>query len=393
MEDGNLQDKLNIVQDERMKLLKENSKLRKDVEMFSKSEETLSGQVKTLEGKVDLLEQEKYSLSMEISSLKCDLSIKETEIKRQSTKLTQLGEIRIAVEDKYTKQKEKLQKILNSEKEFFKALQEVMDYYYDCLIKYSRFNIKCLYKLMVSENMNIQQELKEDFQQKYNTLRILKGDLEIPSVKVNKDAIFKNLQQRVAFFQDIDFDKTQMAFDKLLDEMRVQGVKIEVNDMNIFVDSKQGAKLQTRGSIMGNSFNEDLNDSMNDLNTSQTMFLQDLDKDTASTATNVGGFATLSDHFGSIKAQIQAKISETQLPDYENIQKILEEVNGFVDFINTNVDLGQNEKKVAQVDQTPRNSGAKAAGFGAQIDGILNQIEPKADTATVKEIVGSKQSS
>ena len=43
MEDGNLQDKLNIVQDERMKLLKENSKLRKDVEMFTKSEETLSG--------------------------------------------------------------------------------------------------------------------------------------------------------------------------------------------------------------------------------------------------------------------------------------------------------------------------------------------------------------
>lgn len=334
-------DGFNTGSDERLKLVRENNKLRKEVELFQKSEDSLTSQVRSLESKVDQLEEEKYKLLEEVSSIKCDLNIKDTENKRSKTKLDQIRSQCLALEERYLKQKEKLQKVMSSEKEFYKALQEVLDYYYESLLKYSQFSTKMLYKLMVNESINIQQELKEEFNTKMTGLKILKENIEIPSVKVNKNSLFRNLKQRVAFFQDINFDKTQLAFDKLLSELKNQGVKLEVGDMTLFVDGITASKIAKRGSIYDDT--SVLNESYGtDPNMSQTMFLADLDKmdntmNMSGTAKG-GSFTSLSDHLNALKTQLSGKPEEG--PDYQNMNKILQDMTNFVDFLHGNIDNG-----------------------------------------------------
>lgn len=336
------QDGFGAGSEERLKLVRENNKLRKEVDLFMKSEEQLTSQVKSLESKVDALEEDKYKLMEEVSSLKCDINIRETENMRSAAKLEQIRNQCIGMENKYVKQKEKLQKVVSSEKEFYKALQEVLDYYYDCLLKYSRFSTKMLYKLMVNENVNIQQELKEDFSSKMGNLKILSSSIDIPSVKVNKTSLFRNLKQRVAFFQDINFDKTQLAFDKLLSELKNQGVKLEVGDMTLFVDGATASRISKRG---GSIYEENsiLNDSYGtDPNMSQTMFLADLDKmdNTINTSGMAKGrsYGSLSEHLNALKSQLSGKPEEG--PDYQTMNKVLQEVTGFVDFLHGNIDIG-----------------------------------------------------
>lgn len=335
--------------EERLKLLRENVKLRKDAEMFQKKEEQLAASLKQLENKVDALEQEKYRLLENLSSAKCDLSIKETESRRSQIKMEQMRQNCLAIEERYLKQKEKLQKVVNSEKEFYKALQEVLDYYYDSLIKYSRFTTKMLYKLMVNESLSIQQELKEDFATKMNTLKILTANIEIPSVKVNKTSLFRNLQQRVAFFQDIDFDKTQMAFDKLLEEMKSQGFKLEVGDMTVLVDGSRVSQYNKRGGYLLED-NSILNESVGDANTSQTFFLADLDKmDTTLTLSRTSKsqtYGSLGDYLNSLKAQLRARPEEG--PDFQHLNKVLREVTDFVDFLGSSSEFGNDPSKVTQ---------------------------------------------
>jgi hypothetical protein len=343
-------DRLPQGSEERLKLLREIGKLKKEVEMFQKNEEQLTSSVKSLETKVDSLEEEKYKLMEELSSVKCDLNIKETESKRSLLKMNQMREQCLALEDRYVKQKEKLQKVVSSEKEFYKALQEVLDYYYDSLIKYSRFTTRMLYKLMVNEGINIQQDLKEDFSAKMNTLKIITSNIDIPSVKVNKNTLFRNLQQRVAFFQDIDFDKTQFAFDRLLEEMKSQGVKLEVKqelgDMTLMMDGSKAGRYSKRNSSMLDDTSI-LNESIGDANTSQTFFLADLDKDLTmnySGVSKIPSYPTLGEHLNSLKSQMKFKPEEG--PDYQNLNKVLKEVTDFVDFLSSNVDYGNDRNKV-----------------------------------------------
>ena len=338
--------------DERQRLLQENTRMRRDLETFQRSEEQATGQIKILEKKIDGLEFEKYKLLDEINNLKSDVNLKETEVKRHLAKSNKLTEQCLDLESRYKKKCEKLESIQNSEKEFYKGLQEVIDYYYESLLNYARFSTKSLCKLMVNENMNVTAELKDEFMGRYNTLRILNGSIDIPSVKVKKQQLFKNLQQRVAFFQDIDFDKTQLAFDKLLEEMKNQGVKLEIGDMNVFLDNTKAGKLSKRGSILGGyDENSILNESANDINTSQTMFLADLDKsenqmNTSGVSTKGASFTSLGEHLSAIKKDIKGKIDETKTPDYQSINKVLKEVNDLMEFISNNVDVGQSDKKV-----------------------------------------------
>jgi uncharacterized protein YoxC len=342
--------------DERQRLLQENNRMRRDLETFQKNEEQATAQIKTLEKKVDGLEFDKYKLLEEINTLKCDVNLKETEVKRLNATLNKMKEQCIAIEAKYAKQKEKIENIQNAEKDFFKGLQEVIDYYYDCLLSYARFSTKSLCKLMVNEPLNIQGELKDEFVTKYNTLKILNGSIDIPSVKVKKQQLFRNLQQRVAFFQDIDFEKNQMAFDKLLDEMKNQGVKLEIGDMNVFLDNTKKRELSKKGSVLGNPYDDNsfLDNSALDVNTSSnSMFLADLEKSENQLNTSgiikSGGFSSLGEHLNAIKKDLKGKIDETKAPDYEMINKVLKEVNDLMEFINNQVDIGQSDKKVNKI--------------------------------------------
>jgi hypothetical protein len=342
MAQTNAEDNFITSSEERLKFLRENNKLKREVEMFEKNEDLLTSQVRTLESKVDALEEERYRLMEQVSSMRCDLDMKDTECRRSMAKLNQMREQYLALEQKYQRQKEKVQKVASSEKEFYKALQEVLDYYYDSLQKYGRFCTKMLYKLMVNENVNIQNELKNEFSAKMTNLKILTGTIEIPSVKVSKTTLFRNLKQRVAFFQDIDFDKTQTAFDKLLEELKSQGVKLEIGDMTVFLDGHKTAVLSKRGSIYEE--NSLLNDSLtSDGNASQTLFLADLDRMdntmSLSGAAKQGSFATLGEHLANLKSQMSAKASEG--PDYQQMNRVLRDVGDFVDFLHGNFDPGQ----------------------------------------------------
>ena len=342
-----------------MKLIKENNSLKKQLMVFKSNEETMESRVEAIKQQIDGFDMERYKLMDEISSLKCDLNLKETALDRSSKKMNQIKEGYLALEKKYQKQKEKLQSVLDSEKDFFKALQEVIDFYYDSLLKYSRFTTKLMYKLMMNEAFNIQEELKEDFVARHSTLKILNNNLQIPSLKINRTTVFKRLHQKVAFFQDIDFEKSQAVFDKLLQEMQTQGLKMEVNDAAIMNESKAAKFLRMKGSMMSTSFDDAsymlLNDSIGDASTSNNFLLADLDRpDNTSgnlgSGTRNGGFNNFSEHVEAIKSQIKAKLANEEDLDYVQMNKIFGDIGDLTEFVICNVDMGQVDKKVPSSD-------------------------------------------
>ena len=341
--------------EERLKLLRENNHLKKQIATFQMNEEAMEAKIDKLKADLDGFDMEKYKLMDEVNSLKYELDIKETSIDRAHKKVNQLKEHYLLLEAKYQKQKEKMQTVLNAEKEFFKAMQEVVDYYYDCLLKYSRFTTKILYKLMMNETLNIHKELKEEFIAKHCSLKILNATLDIPALKTSKTQVFKNLHQRVAFFSDIDFDKTQSVFDRLLDEVKKHDLRVEVTDSTLLSEPKTIRFDKTRGSAMSSSYEDSsymLNESTGDANTSQTLFLADLDRSEsgsnglgASTRAS-NSFVLLADSIDAIKGLVRSKLQAHEELDYSQLNKVLSDISELMDFVVANVDLGQTDRKV-----------------------------------------------
>lgn len=388
--------------EERLKLLRENNHLKKQIATFQMNEEAMESKIDKLKADLDGFDMEKYKLMDEINSLKYELDIKETSIDRAHKKVNQLKEHYLLLESKYQKQKEKMQTVLNSEKEFFKAMQEVVDYYYDCLLRYSRFTTKILYKLMMNEGLNIQKELKEEFIAKHCSLKILNANLDIPALKTSKSQVFKNLHQRVAFFSDIDFDKTQSVYDRLLEEVKKHDLKVEVNDSTLLGEPKTIRYDKMRSSAMSSSYEDSsymLNESIGDANTSQTLFLADLDRSEngssglgASTRAS-NSFVLLADSIDAVKGVVRSRLQANEELDYSQLNKVLSDISELMDFIVSNVDMGQTDRKVlARNRQAAKGKTAfgKSKNYSIEIDNILDDMESRATPEAVRGIVSSR---
>lgn len=347
------------VSGERQKLIREAAALRKQLEHYQRSEEKQVQAFKALELRVDELERDKYKLIEEGSSLRCDLNLKESENKRLMQRLDQVSKQCVTLTERYNTQKQKIDTIIQHEKEFFKALQEVIDYYYESLMGFSRFHLKSMYKLMVGEPLSIYTDLREDFVNRHKKLAILNASLEIPTIKISKKVLFKNIHQRVAFFQDLDFDKMQLTFDRILEEMKRSGLKIEAHDMNMssLMDTKQSSRLQKKGSAMGNPEDE-LNESVGDINTSQTMFLSDLEKSDIQLAGNgvirSETFGSLGDCLKALKDRIKNKPTTSEgdkqgieTIDLDMVSRAIRDMSEMVEFLNSNLHLSPEDRKAS----------------------------------------------
>lgn len=387
--------------EERQKLIREVTAMRKQLLLFQKNEERQTELVKKLESRVDELETEKYREVAVVSSLKIDLNLKESENKRLGQRIDQLSKQCTTLTERYTVQKQKIDTLVQHEKEFFKALQEVIDYYYDSLIGFSKFHLKSMYKLMVGEQLNVQTELKEDIIARHSKLAILNTSLEIPTVKISKKVLFKNIHQRVAFFNDLEFDRMQLTFDRILDGLKRSGLKIEANDMNmsVLIDSKQSSRFRKGGS----NHEDELNESVGDINTSQTMFLSDLEKSDLHLPGNSGKgetFGSLGECLKALKDRIKAKSGAIE-PDKQGldtaemdmVSRVIRDMSEMVDFLNSNINPGNEEKKLSS------KMGSEGASThlgdsslsGFNITAVNHDISPAIDenvsTATISQLV------
>lgn len=391
--------------EERQKLIREATAMRKQLVLFQKHEERQAQVVKSLESRVDELETDKYRLIEEVSSLKCDLNLRESENKRLGQRMDQLSKQCVALTDRYNTQKQKIDTIIQHEKDFFKALQEVIDYYYDSLIGFSKFHLKSMYKLMVGESLNVNTELKEDIVARHKKLAILSSSLEIPTIKISKKVLFKNIHQRVAFFNDLEFDRMQLTFDRILDELKRSGLKIEANDMNmsVLMDSKQNSRLRKGGSALGNPEDE-LNESVGDINTSQTMFLSDLEKSDLQLPGSNGmkgeTFSSLGECLKALKDRIKAKSGGPEADkqgldtaEMDMVSRVIRDMSEMVDFLNSNINVGTEDKKttgkVGSDGASTHHGDISSSGF--TITAVNHEISPATEDnispATISHLV------
>lgn len=346
--------------EQRQQMIRENNKLKKDIEVYYSREEALEKSLKLAESRVDALEEEKFAMLEQMSSLKCDLSLKETELSRSYSKLTQYKEYYQKLEEKYKSQKEKIQSSSQQDKSFYKGLQEVIDFYTESLVRYSRFSNKMLYKLIVNEPLQVQ-ELIEEFNQRASCLTIFKGSHDKDEGKTAKKALYTHLKSKIDFGSELDLEKTQKGFDKLQQEFKFQGVRVEVNDMTFLMDNQTYGKIKKNSGGSNNATADDLsilNESVSDSSlNNQTMFLSDLDRDSPEKSKNyhnykediyVNSLGGVNDMLETAKKYLQTQFTSQETPDFNKVLQIWENVEELLGVIVEKVNVEQ-VKQPAQV--------------------------------------------
>jgi hypothetical protein len=350
-----------FTQEQRQQLIRESNKLKKDIEIYYSREEAQEKALKHAESRVDALEEEKFGMLEQISSLKCDLSLKETELVRSYAKLAEYKEHYQKLEEKYKSQKERIQQTAQQDKSFYKGLQEVVDYYTESLVRYSRFSNKMLFKLIVNEPLQVE-ELSEEFSQRASCLSILKGSHDKEEGKTAKKALYTHLKKKIDFSSELELEKTQKGFDKLQQELKFQGVRVEVNDMTFLMDNQTYGKIKkNNGGINSSQIDEIslLNESISDTSmNNQTMFLSDLDQESPEKSKHfytdkeeiqVSSLGGVNDMLETAKKYLQTQFSSQEAPDFNKVLQIWENVEELLGLIAEKVNVEQVKQPIQVV--------------------------------------------
>lgn len=211
---------------------------------------------------------------------------------------------------RYKKLKEKMRGAINDFLVFYSAIDETISYYNESVLTYSSNMGKIIHNLISTDSFDFI-KLKEEQVLKAGSLRINKEKLFLPNIssilaKKGYGDLIGNLKTSTRFYEDINFERLQIAYDRLLEESKNKGLEVNINDMSFLMDGN------TTKMINGFKRNNSIN-SMNSSRTGASLFedsvydsvlLSDYDQSYIEASTQESSIADLIENMTRVKVRI-----------------------------------------------------------------------------------------
>ena len=128
-------------------------------------------------------------------------------------------------------------------------MEDTRKYFQESAVFISSGYWRILFNLSSGENFQFK-NIRDNHSERCAKLLINADDFEVPKLpgifKKHKPAsVVKRMKENTKFYENINFERLQEAYDRLLEEGKSKGVNVNFEDMSIYIENSDPGKLMS----------------------------------------------------------------------------------------------------------------------------------------------------